>query len=74
MIQDEVVFPLTVFFENGETEAYEDVEDLELNLEDFDSDTDTACGVRDNLGRKVRLKIHLLSLETLEVADKRPKS
>jgi len=67
--QNTVVFPITVFFENGEVETYEDVEDLELNLEDFDSDLSTACSVRDNLGRKVRLKLHLLELQTLELAE-----
>lgn len=53
----EVVFPISVKFENGEIETYDDVEDLETNLEVFDSELATDCEVKDRLGRHVRLKI-----------------
>jgi hypothetical protein len=59
------VFPLTVRFEDGGEEQYESVEDLEQNLENFDSDADVGCRVTDALGRPVRLKIKLLSLKVL---------
>ncbi len=61
------VFPLTVRFEDGEEEQYESVEDLELNLEDFDSEVDADCHVTDALGRPVRLKLKLLSLKELSI-------
>jgi len=61
------VFPITVVFENGEVKNYEDVRDLELNLEHFDSEADD-CSVRDAMGREVRLKLELLTLQTLELA------
>ena len=60
-----VVFPLFVRFEDGSIEQYEDVIDLELNLEDFDSDIDVACRVYDNLGRPVHLKLKLLEVKEL---------
>jgi hypothetical protein len=60
-------FPFTLRFENGDTQTYESIEDLELNLEDFDSDQDVQCEVRDALGRRVRLKISLLQLIALEL-------
>lgn len=61
-------FPISVRFENGEVEEYEDVEALIHNLEDFDSDLDTACDVRDARGRPVRLKLKLLDLQELLLA------
>jgi hypothetical protein len=65
--QGQVVFPLTIQFEGGEEERYESVEDLERNLEDFDSDVDVGCHVTDALGRPVRLKLRLLNLAELSV-------
>jgi len=61
-------FPIYVRFENGETETYDDVEELILNLEDFDSDLDKDCEARDALGRRVRLKLKLLELKELSLA------
>lgn len=61
-------FPISVRFENGEVEEYEDIDDLIHNLEDFDSDVDTACDVRDARGRPVRLTLKLLELKELSLA------
>lgn len=61
-------FPISVRFEDGEVEKYEDEDDLIHNLEDFDSDVDTACDVRDARGRPVRLKLKLLDLKELSLA------
>ena len=61
-------FPISVRFENGEIERYDDIEHLIHNLEDFDSDVDTACEVRDARGRRVRLKLKLLDLKELSLA------
>ncbi|MEJ7623759.1 MAG: hypothetical protein WKF34_07180 [Pyrinomonadaceae bacterium] len=68
IIENIVGFPVTIRFENGEFETYENKEDLIFNLEDFDSDLEVNCDVRDAQGRKIRLKIHLLILRTLELA------
>lgn len=65
----DVVFPISVTFENGEVEQYESVEDLELNLEDFDSDVDVECRVVDGLGRPVRLKLKLLDVKELSLVS-----
>lgn len=62
-----VEFPLTVTFENGEVVRYESIEDLECNLEDFDSDLEVECCVKDNLGRPVRLKLKLLKVQELSL-------
>jgi hypothetical protein len=63
-------FPIYVRFENGEVEEYEDVEHLICNLEDFDSEIDTDCDARDARGRPVRLKLKLLDLKELSLAEK----
>jgi hypothetical protein len=60
-------FPLTVAFEDGSTNKYEDESDLEMNLEDFDSATARDCRVTDAKGREVHLVLKLLSLERLEL-------
>jgi len=61
-------FPISVRFENGEIEQYDDLEHLIHNLEDFDSDRDTDCEARDAVGRRVRLKLILLDLKELSLA------
>ena len=62
-------FPISIRFENGEVEEYEDVDELIHKLEDFDSDLDTACDARDARGRPVRLKLKLLDLKELSLAE-----
>ena len=66
-MDSDVTFPISVTFEDGEVERYESVEDLELNLEDFDSDVDVECRVVDGLGRPVRLKLELLEVKELSL-------
>jgi hypothetical protein len=61
-------FPISVRFENGEIESYDDLDELIHNLEDFDSDLDTDCEARDAFGRRVRLKLKLLELKELSLA------
>jgi hypothetical protein len=61
-------FPISVRFENGEIESYNDLEELIHNLEDFDSDMATDCEARDATGRRVRLKLQLLELKELSLA------
>lgn len=60
---------MTVTFENGEIEVYKDQRDLQLNLEDFDSEVDTDCEVRDALGRPVFLRLKLLDIVELRLAS-----
>lgn len=48
-MSNNVLFPVRIRFENGEVEQYESTEDLEMNLEDFDTDLDTDCRVTDML-------------------------
>ena len=67
MIDTEVVFPVFVTFEDGSGEQYDNVEDLEQNLEDFDSDIDLSCRVNDHLGRPVHLKLKLLEVQDLSI-------
>ena len=62
-------FPISVRFENDEVEEYEDAHDLIHNLEDFDTDINTDCDVRDARGRPVRLKLKLLDLKELSLAE-----
>ena len=60
-------FPISVRFEDDEIESYDDIEDLIHNLEDFDSEVNTDCEVRDARGRRVRLKLQLLELKELSL-------
>ena len=62
-------FPISVRFENDEVQEYEDAHDLIHNLEDFDTDINTDCDVRDARGRAVRLKLKLLVLNELPLAE-----
>jgi hypothetical protein len=68
-MDNSVEFPISIRFENGEVEQYKSPEELEMNLEDFDSDEDADCEVRDRLGRRVRLRVSLLKIKELSVLD-----
>jgi hypothetical protein len=70
MLNTEVVFPVSVTFEDSSVELYESIEDLAHNLEDFDSDLDVGCRVEDSLGRPVHLKLKLLEVRELSVIRK----
>lgn len=61
-------FPISVRFEDGEIETYDDLEELIHNLEHFDSDVDKDCEARDAAGRRVRLKLYLLELKEFSLA------
>jgi hypothetical protein len=58
-----------VTFEDGRVATYEDETDIELNLEDFDSERDIGCYVCDARGQPLRLIVSLLELKKLEVKD-----
>ncbi len=66
-IDSEVEFPLTVTFEDGSAEDYSDQPDLEMNLEDFDSNDPQGCSVTDARGREVELVLKLLQLKSLKL-------
>jgi hypothetical protein len=68
-MKTDVAFPLKVTFENGEVESYESIEDLERNLEDFDSDLDAECSITDKYGRSVYLKLKLLEVKEISLLD-----
>jgi len=69
-MNDDVVFPISVRFEDGTIETYDDVDGLETDLEVFDSDLCAHCEVRDYLGRRIRLKVGAnLVLEKLSLID-----
>jgi hypothetical protein len=64
------IFPISVKFDDGTIESYNDVEELETKLEVFDSDLATECEVRDYHGRRVRLRVgENLVLEELSLLD-----
>jgi len=64
----DVVFPISIRFDDGEVEEFQSREDLELDLEYFDSEKAPDCEVTDKLGRRVRLKIHALDIKELRLA------
>ena len=65
----DVVFPISIRFEDGVVEEFQNREDLELDLEYFDSEKAGDCEVTDKLGRRVRLKVHALEIKELSVAE-----
>lgn len=65
----DVVFPISIRFEDGEVEEFQNREDLELDLEYFDSEKATDCEVTDKLGRRVLLKVHALEIKELSVVE-----
>jgi len=68
-MDDDVVFPISIRFEDGEVEEFQNREDLELNLEYFDSEKACDCEVRDKLGRRVQLKVHALEIKEISVGS-----
>lgn len=60
-------FPLTVTFEDGSTERYTSVRDLECNLEEFNSEKDVLCRAHDARGRPVALVLELLKVRKLQL-------
>lgn len=64
-----VRFPITLKAEDGEIIEYGSVSELKTNLEDFNSDRNPGCELRDASGRKVRLKMSLMRIEILTLAD-----
>lgn len=66
---DTVEFPISIRFEDGAVEEFQNREDLELDLEYFDSEKCRNCEVTDKLGRRVRLKVHALEIKELLLSD-----
>ena len=63
---DNPKWPIIVTFEDGTEEQYINEEDLECNLEFFNSTTDSACKVRDSTGKKVHLVLENLEILVLK--------
>ena len=69
-MDDQVKFPISVKFEDGTIDTFNNVAELETDLEVFDSDSASDCEVRDASGRRVRLKVgNNLVLEELSLLD-----
>jgi hypothetical protein len=63
-------FPLRVKFDDGDEWLLESEEQVETNLEWFDTDDgDKTVLVLDRLGRPVRLKVEAFSLLMLELSE-----
>jgi len=60
-----VMFPIKITFEDGSAELYAHINDVECNLEDFDSDSEKKCIVTDANGRQLRLIVRLLELKEI---------
>lgn len=65
----DVMFPISVRFEDGEVQEFDNREELEMTLEYFDSEEERDCEVTDKLGRRVRLKVYELDIKELSLAD-----
>lgn len=72
-VEERPVFPLTVFFADGEQATVNDAEDAEYNLEWLDTDDlNEPVTVLDALGRRVRLKIEALKIVRCELMTSLP--
>ncbi len=67
---DKPKWPLFVTFEDGTIEKYKDEEDIECNLEFFNSNQDTDCKVTDSDGKEVFLVLQNLRIEELKLINK----
>jgi hypothetical protein len=68
-MEPDVVFPISICFDDGEVQEFQNCEDLELDLEYFDSEKATDCIVTDKLARRVRLEVYSLRIKELSVAE-----
>jgi hypothetical protein len=69
-MDDQVKFPILVKYEDGTIDTFNNIGQLETDLEVFDSASATDCEVRDACGRRVRLKVgDNLILEELSLLD-----
>ena len=66
-MQQAVKFPVYVTFGDGSTNTFDDIADLECNLEHFDSQRSPECLVVDSQGRRLVLRIELLELKELRL-------
>jgi hypothetical protein len=64
----DVVFPISIRFEDGEVEYFQSRKDLEMDLEYFDSEKARDCEVKDKLGKRVRLYVYALEIKELSLA------
>jgi hypothetical protein len=64
---DQPQFPVTfTWTSSGETEVFESLEEIECNVEHFDS-SGGAAKVTDAIGRPVRIRVSLLDAEIFEL-------
>ena len=68
-IDKSVQFPLTAIFDDGSTEQYDDITNLEKNLEFFNSDREDYIQIIDKLGRPVYLILDFLQVKILKLRD-----
>ena len=68
-IDEQIKFPLTLTWDDGEVEVIEDLTYLSCNVEDFDSSQSPKCRVVDADGRLVLLKVSTTWVERLEYAQ-----
>ena len=60
---DHPIYPLTVRWSSSESEVFQNENDIECNLEDFDSEKKrNNAAVFDSLGRPVRLRVQALEV------------
>jgi len=62
-------FPIKFrWLKSGEVEEFDSLQDIEWNIEDFDSDADGGeASVVDAKGRPVRIRVSLLTTELFEL-------
>jgi hypothetical protein len=64
-IDDQVEFPLAIYENGVYSKIFYDIQNLETNLENFDTDVNPDTPILDAKGRKVRLKIHFMDIQYL---------
>lgn len=62
----ELRFPLTLTWEDGSIQMFKDIADIECNLEDFDSASETQSILQDANGCLVKLRVSMTWIQILE--------
>ncbi len=63
------LFPVTVFLDDGQSWQFDNIGEMVITLEWFDSDTNESTRAIDKTGRPLRLKVEKLRLVALDVCN-----
>ena len=69
-IDPSIRFPLTLIWEDGSSQDFVDIADIQCNLEDFDSRESPLWTLTDANGEEIDLRVSMTWIERLEKSKK----